>query len=242
NLWIATGGGGLDYYNRKSEKFSYVNAPLNLGIDAGFVESIAEDDNAVWLGTLYGLFRYDKTSKSLTRLQLARGANFNGHAPVIFALEKSKKGGLWIGTQLGLFYKDQLGNITVYTHQQGNSKSLANDQITYLSEDRDGDLWIGRLNGLSLFSVKNGFFTNFNKQNANVRINSVFSVKQDSRGIVWVGTHENGLVYYDKIRQTFGVIDNRFGLPDASVRGIAEDNSGNLWVSCSNDISKIIFK
>lgn len=242
NLWIATGGSGLDYYNRKTEKFSYISTPSNLGIDAGFVESIAEDGDAVWLGTLYGLFSYDKSSKTLKQFILPQIAAFKGHTPAIFALEKSKKGGLWIGSQLGLFYKDQSGKISVYTHKDGDPTSLADDQITYLSEDKDGDLWIGRLNGLSLFSSKTGVFTNFNKQNAKVQINSVFSVKQDSRGIIWVGTHENGLVYYDKVHRTFGVIDNGFGLQDASVRGITEDNSGNLWVSCSNGISKIIFK
>src|SRR5512137_468465 len=57
---------------------------------------------------------------------------------------------------------------------------------------------------------------------------SVQVVHQDRLGFVWLGLFSSGLARYDgRTLELHGVAD---GLPDATVRDLAEDGAGYLWV------------
>lgn len=62
---------------------------------------------------------------------------------------------------------------------------------------------------------------------------TVFSVFEDQRGYLWVGT-ESGVACFNGL--TFTVFDRNSGLPGNTVRSIAEDSNGNLWFGTENGI------
>jgi ligand-binding sensor domain-containing protein/signal transduction histidine kinase len=102
--------------------------------------AVTEDSVAqIWVGTQHSLRCYgpDLRQKSTAPI-----------VPPITKLLCDSHGVVWIGTyQEGLYrYKD--GSYT----QLQKSDGLADDQVTALFEDRDGNIWVGTRDGLSVLS------------------------------------------------------------------------------------------
>src|ERR1700739_3656895 len=103
------------------------------GFTQGFIRSIAQTpDGYIWLGTGFGLFRFDgvrveRWQPPLNGEQLP--SNFIPRLPV------AHDGTLWIGTMVGLAsWRD--GKLTRYP-------DLAGLVISSILEDRSGTVWIG---------------------------------------------------------------------------------------------------
>jgi len=62
---------------------------------------------------------------------------------------------------------------------------------------------------------------------------------QDSRGLIWVSTHE-GISIYDYKTGHFTSISKQDGLPDNTVIDMQEYDANNVWVSTPNGLSNII--
>lgn len=71
---------------------------------------------------------------------------------------KTKKGNLWIGTDLGLSYFDRTKNkFTNYTVENG----LPNNMVFGILDDDRGNLWPSTNKGLSKFNLSSKTFKNF---------------------------------------------------------------------------------
>ena len=87
------------------------------------------------------------------------------------------------------------------------------------------------------------FNPNYNFKHLNVQNgltqNIVYHFLQDSRGYMWIGTH-NGLSLYDGIKATNFLHDdqNTKSIARNFISGIAEDSSGQVWVSNENGIER----
>ncbi len=65
--------------------------------------------------------------------------------------------------------------------------------------------------------------------------NVIYSMFQDSRGFLWIGT-DSGLCCYDGAG--FQVYSKAQGLPDTNVRAMCEDKQGQLWVTTEGGVSR----
>jgi signal transduction histidine kinase/CheY-like chemotaxis protein/HPt (histidine-containing phosphotransfer) domain-containing protein len=62
-------------------------------------------------------------------------------------------------------------------------------------------------------------------------------VMEDSHGTIWAATSPGGLVRYRDGR--FETLDKRLGLPNNSVRALAEDREGSLWVGTNGGLARL---
>ena len=64
----------------------------------------------------------------------------------------------------------------------------------------------------------------------------IMSIFQDSKGIYWLGSREDGLCKYDGKSYTY--FTTKDGLPGNSVSNIQEDENGNIWIDNNDVITK----
>ena len=103
-------------------------------------------------------------------------------------------------------------------------QGLNHNQVTCLLQDRNGNLWIGTLGGVSRYDGKS--FTNFTEKSG-LGNNKVYSILEDNSGNLWFGSNGGGVTKYDGKFFTHFTEDE--GLSNNRVYSIFQDNSGNIW-------------
>ncbi len=93
----------------------------------------------------------------------------------------------------------------------------------------DGFIWIGSYGGLIRYDG-----TSFERQDSSGGITNVTSLYEDSRGRLWVGTNDNGVVVIQNGESWH--FDYKDGLDAASVRSIAEDSDGNILLGTTQGV------
>src|SRR6516165_2873882 len=102
------------------------------GFTRGQIVAIAQTrDGYLWLGTEFGLLRFDGVRA--VPWQPPNGQQLPDNS--VFSLLVTRDGALWIGTGKGLVsWKD--GKLTSYSELSGKN-------VASLLQDRDGTVWIG---------------------------------------------------------------------------------------------------
>ena len=105
-----------------------------------------------------------------------------------------------------------------------------------MHEDRNGNLWIGAIAGLTKIddSGKSRVIPWPQSQRAHIQINFIH---EDPNGVLWLAA-ETGLLRFDPKTEAFSEYTTRDGLPDNIVQCILGDRAGNLWLSTNNGISR----
>ena len=134
----------------------------------------------------------------------------------------SRDGYLWVATNDGLarFDGDQFTIFNV-----ANTPALPSNQILGLFEDLDGGLWI-ETNETSLIRYQQGQFKRFYlPENRKATFSTFHLIRQR----LWL-TLDSGLFFFDEDQ----FHQYRPDLISSRASGVAEDVSGNLWVSLVN--------
>ncbi len=162
-----------------------------------------------------------------------------------------ENGCLWIGTygcgliKLYLEYRDGKYRITgskAYVNNKENPRSINSNIVFPLLQDGPDRLWVGtKGGGLDLLDIKNDTFTHSTVSSAegSISSNDVSSLFFSRDSVLWVGTSYglNRLAGQDGGTRIFESFTDRDGLVNNSTHGIAEDASGNLWISTSGGLS-----
>jgi hypothetical protein len=147
-----------------------------------------------------------------------------------------------VGTEGGLNRLDRkTGTCTRYLHREGDPRSLPENSVYALCEDRQGTLWVGTDGGgLARFDARTGTFATYRHGSDNPRSLSndyVMSMLEDAAGNFWVGTM-GGLNRLDRKTGRFTVFTEKQGLPNGVIDGILEDGAGHLWLSTNRGLSR----
>jgi len=100
-----------------------------------------------------------------------------------------------------------------------------------LYEDREGNLWIGLVNGVSkLMSLHAESFT----EQEGLPSDNIYSVLPEPNGELWVGTL-GGLAHRKKNGEWI-TYDAEDGLPSSEVRDVLRDGEGRLWIGTARGL------
>ncbi|MBS4028384.1 MAG: hypothetical protein KGZ58_07080, partial [Ignavibacteriales bacterium] len=152
----------------------------------------------------------------------------DGFTPfAIHALHQTRDGYLWIGTDEGLVRFD---GTQFTTFNKANTKELLVNAIVSLSEDDEGQLWMGTL-GSGVLKYKNGIFTRFDTSTG-LPTNNIFSIFVDSRNTVWAGMLNYGYAELQdgKWKSHTARADFQFN----NVHYISENIKHELWFGFGN--------
>ena len=160
--------------------------------------------------------------------------NMQGGLPAnsIFAVQQTRDGYLWIGTQDGLVRFDG-HHFEIYN--QKNTPQLNCNIIRALYEDRNGTLWIGTTSG-GLTRYNQGEFYTYPITKYKT-LESISAINEDRWGNLWIGSFTRGLTCLSAGQ--FTAYTTNEGLPSNQVRCICKDKNGNLWVCTVTGIVKV---
>lgn len=125
------------------------------------------------------------------------------HSPAgssIWDLLIDRQGLLWVATyHYGVSHTDHsfLPFLNL-RHEAGTTHSLSENTINAVLEDREGDLWFGTNNGLSLLYRKTGQWKHFFQGNDTANKNVILTLCEDKTGKIWAGGYAFGLAEIDK--------------------------------------------
>ena len=82
-----------------------------------------------------------------------------------------------------------------------NPYASQNDIIVYLYKTRKNNLLIATASGMYQYNPEKDIFEPLDQFPGNCRIQTIF---EDHEGVIWAGTFNIGLYYFDPIRQKHG--------------------------------------
>ncbi len=140
----------------------------------------------------------DPPGTGIHRLHLVSRISHDNGLPSnkVYNVIQDFRGYLWITTAYGLARFDGQ-NITVFHHVAGNSASLVDNLVKPLTVTSDSLLWIGGIDGISVYNPFASCFTSYSFYNQKERhfpVKSVTCFYEDRDHSMWIGT-EDGLVH-----------------------------------------------
>lgn len=198
-LWLGTDGNGLFYFDPqsgKSEYYRHDDAFKGNQISNNAITGLSySNDNELWMTTWGGgINKFNVKTKQFTYIPIDDAFMKN----VGWCLFKDKMGILWIGTNgRGLLkINPNTGEKKYYENQRGNTASLSNNVVMYVTETSDGNLWVGTGGGgLNKFDRKTEKFTSYSKKDGFPN-DMIQGVIEDGKHKLWVST-ANGLARFN---------------------------------------------
>jgi hypothetical protein len=127
-----------------------------------------------------------------------------------------------------------------YDHVSGRAGGLSS--VWYICKDHKGAIWLATENGLdSVVLDADGYaagFYNLHDHYNGEAGRQIWSITEDSKNRLWIGSTMTGISLVDKEQKRFITYNKNNGLPDNVVCGILADNKDHLWISTMNGISR----
>jgi ligand-binding sensor domain-containing protein len=245
NLWIGTNGGGLNLYNRNSNKFRHfqpgtTGEPSVAGIIISCILSLPNGE--LWIGTENGLSVFDQQAGKFIDPAREYPALQSWSGTRVQALETDGNSIVFAGTTRGLYLIDtEKKHIEQFVHNPNDSRSLPADAITALMLDKENRLWIGTETGLARMDTGGVFIAvrSSAEKQGNIPAVPVKALLQDDEGSIWIGTYGNGIDIWSEgsqryVNYTYDY-NNPYSLKNNEVLSLFKDFSGIIWVG-SNGI------
>jgi len=248
-LWIGTLS-GLTSYNPVTGKFNQYSHAQN-------ITALCEDvKGRLWIGTNNkGILIFDKRKNQFSSFLYDTTDPKSLSTNSITAIYKDKSGIIWIGTDGGGLNKfinqsdssnKPLAVKNWFEHYVHNPEknSICSNGINSLCEDYSGNIIIGTNRGLSIFWKKKKRFQNFtfdystntlNKNGVSTgRLNNILTVYCDKSNQIWIGTMQEGLIWFDLKKRIFTRYrkeeNNPVSINNNNIYSIYEDKNEILWI------------
>lgn len=249
-VWIGTHlGKGLSKLERNSVKFSMLQRQRgnSNSLNDDVVWAVYEDTtNVLWIGTYRGgLNKYDRRTGAFTYYTSSDDINSISDDHVR-AIKEDNSGNLWIGTYGGgLNHFDKTtGIFTRYTHDLNDPSTIGSNQIQAILIDSENICWVGTFGGglhkFDINSIKPGDPIEFKKylynetETNSISDNRIYSLYEDRKKNVWIGTYGGGLNKYNRDTDNFEIFRydfyDRASISHDQILSIIEGSDNNIWV------------
>jgi ligand-binding sensor domain-containing protein len=250
DMWF--GGSGFPYrsqgitrYNRATETWNYYSAPYTPSLVSNQVNAMEADTKFVWLGTEYGLARFNKKDNNWKSYNTFKGLPDDE----VTALNEDGNA-LWIGTRLGLAFCDVrkdlirkvgdplLKGLYVYSILSDSDFVWVGTERGVYALDKDKKTWYR-------FSTPDGLLYGQVRSIAKFSSDSLPLVSQDSSGRktysgkdeIWFGT-DMGILGYNPVTNERTVYQSKINFPQVTVIKLVCDKR-YVWVATKNGVLRL---
>ena len=208
NIWIATMGKGLFCLQKDGSRRNYktkYGADNNLKINCLpnnylIKLSFSNDGNHLYVATSVGLACLDRKQNSWTStFKGINCLNKNRFSHCVFVDSKDQ---VWYGTEDGAFCFDFRKGIEPKHYSTANG--LTDNSVASITEDYQGNIWIGTIKGLNKLALKSGTITKFYAESglqSNEFSDASVCTTQDGKIILMGGSGGLNWFQADQVRQ-----------------------------------------
>ena len=212
NIWVAADN-GLIRINKTGNYKLYTEKE---GLSTNRIQTLEEDyEGNIWIGTYGGgvCMFHNEAIVSYTQKDGLSDSK-------IYAVCNTTKGILLAGSSKGLDY------FNGEKFEKVNIKPLDNVSITFIHEDRKGNIWVAtESEGLMVIIFNGKTFEKIKeyKNIGNTAVQPAYKIVEDKNGVVWVSTFGNGLFKFSET-QAIEVKDEGLTTNDLSSLYFGKDN------------------
>lgn len=208
NIWIATMGEGLFCLQKNGSRRNYktkYGADNNLKInclpnDYLVKMAFSKDGNRVYVATSVGLACLDRKRNSwVSTFKGINCLNKNSFSHCVFVDSKDH---VWYGTEDGAFCFDFRKGIKPKLYTTANG--LTDNCVASITEDYQGNIWLGTIKGLNKLALKSGTITKFYAESglqSNEFSDASVCTTQDGKTILMGGSGGLNWFQADQVRQ-----------------------------------------
>lgn len=208
NIWIATMGEGLFCLQKDGSRRNYKakygsdnNLKVNsLPNDYLIKLSFSNDGNHLYVATSVGLACLDRKRKSwVSTFKGINCLNKNSFSHCVFVDSKDH---VWYGTEDGAFCFDFRKGIKPKLYTTANG--LTDNSVASITEDYQGNIWLGTIKGLNKLALKSGTITKFYAESglqSNEFSDASVCTTQDRKTILIGGSGGLNWFQADQVRQ-----------------------------------------
>lgn len=208
NIWIATMGEGLFCLQKDGSRRNYkakYGADNNLKVnslpnDYLIKMALSKDGNHVYIATSVGLACLDRKRNSwISTFKGINCLNKNSFSHCVFVDSKDH---VWYGTEDGAFCFDFRKGIKPKLYTTANG--LTDNSVASITEDYQGNIWLGTIKGLNKLALKSGTITKFYAESglqSNEFSDASVCTTQDRKTILMGGSGGLNWFQADQVRQ-----------------------------------------
>ncbi|WP_303316547.1 two-component regulator propeller domain-containing protein [Flavivirga abyssicola] len=256
NLWIGTEGGGVNMKDKQSNDNTFLN--FNAITNVFAIEEIKSGNKKKLLfggRNLISLYELDITDPS--KIKTSKVKPIKEISGGVFSILLDSNKTLWIGTyDTGIYrWTPRTGAGTdqyitdIFSSNPNDPSSISNNIIRNIYEDSKGNIWFATGNGLNKLtkeeaSKKHPKFQVYKHvlgDETSISHNYILPIYESAKGELWIGTFGGGLNKFipetENRSARFKSYSEKDGLPNNIIKGILEDDSGNLWLSTNKGLS-----
>jgi ligand-binding sensor domain-containing protein/signal transduction histidine kinase len=222
--WLGTLNKGL--WRIKDGKInSFVDAHESYRNNIGVVKE--GPDGTIWVGTNYGLGRYDEARNIFVWYTREEGLAGN----LVSAIEFDEQGVMWVGTANGLSRYDGKS-----FHNYNTTNGLLNNGIWHLHySKRYKSLFLAT--DLNVQTIRDGKIELV--QVRGLRNTSIISILPYQDSLLTLGTGGAGVVIYNPKSRASKFITTQEGLASDFIYFAAQDEKRNLWIGTEKGINRV---
>ena len=202
-----------------------------IGGENGF-SGMAEDLNGnYWFSTFgHGIIFIENSTWTISRLNYSILHKEKTSDQLFWSVFVDREGTVWLGTQKNgfLFFHADMQKFELYQHKYNQPGCLSNNNVSYILEDSQKNIWIGTGYGLNLFDKKSKTFKSFaNRYN-------ISCLAEDDDNNIWIGSYGSGVYRYNpKTGKTTSYVnepDNINSISANEIWSLYKDSQGTIWV------------
>lgn len=181
---------GLYSFSEKNHQIRPVHLPGTT--NRPILNHLMDSHGIEWLATFAGLYRRTAGDTSFQLMDIGAMAGNNASSNEITRVVESKKHGLWILTNNGLFlYSYSTGKISRHGADYRKGDRFITQDVNSLYEDPAGTVWVGTWQGgLSRYSVESGRIKTYTRDNGLPSMSIQGILPDEPRGTLWLSTFE----------------------------------------------------
>lgn len=248
NMWLGSHKGISKFDGKKFTYYTSENGLFGMGCSV-----IIDEHNTIWATSNKGLFKLE--SEKFIQIKIPHpqhlGKTYKWEPGKIWDVEKDQQGNFWLGIDgygLCKFNPDLQKNgtkaFTFYSKQDG----LPGNNISAITKDRNGNLWIGTLtsdfpehnreSGVCIFDGHR--FTKI-PETKNLDSNDIYFIEKNAQGTILIGSIGLGMYRFNPDDLSYDLV-TLIDQPDLArgfaIQAFLEDQNGNNWFGFSGGLFK----